>query len=108
MASDQELQAKRESVEKLRAQVADAETKRVTAERELSNDITIAQLDAEEARLQAQLAEARRTATKTAVKEGTSNTLAAIRADQAAAREQAKAAEKAATAQGSNDTEKGE
>lgn len=104
MASDQEVQAKQERVAKLRAQVEEANTRRASNEAELTNDITIAQLDVEEARLEAQLAEAKASATKTAVKDGANTTLQAAREAQAAAREQAKAAEKAA----STTSEKGE
>lgn len=104
MASDEEVQTKQANVQKLREQVAAAEAQRVANETAVGNDIVMAQLDVEEARLQAQLAEAKSAATKTAVKEGTSTTMDALRADQAAAREQAKAAEKAAA----TDTAKGE
>lgn len=104
MASDQEVQEKQVRVAKLREQVAAANAQRLTNEAELTNDITLVQLDAEEARLQAELAEAKTAATKTAVKEGAQTTLQAAREQQAAAREQAKAAEKAAAAT----SEKGE
>lgn len=77
--SDEDLQKKRENVEKLRQQVADATLKREAAERSAVNDVMAAELDAEAARLEAQLVEAKQGSTKTAVSEGTAAPLAAAK-----------------------------
>lgn len=61
--TDEELQAKQLNVEDLRQQVADVNAGRLKAERELSNDITATELDAEAAKLEAQLAELKRQST---------------------------------------------
>ena len=68
--SDEELQAKVNSVAKLREKVARAEAQRLENERVVSNDIAMSGLEAEEARLQAQLAAADATKTITAVRSG--------------------------------------
>lgn len=62
MATDEELRDQREQVEKLRQQLADNQADREQSERELSNDITMTQLLAEEARLRVRLAEDAKTA----------------------------------------------
>ena len=54
--SDEDLQAKSEEVKKLREQVANVEAERVQRERALANDVTMRQLEAEEAALKARLA----------------------------------------------------
>lgn len=102
--SDEDVQAKQEKLVKMRAELADAEAKRVANEASLTNEIVMADLNTEEARLAAAIAEAKASATKTAVREA-ATPLAAARDAQAAAREQAKAAEKAAA---NTDTGKGE
>jgi hypothetical protein len=53
--SDDDLRKKQEHVQKLRQQLAAAEASRVSREVELANDVTAAQLDAEAARLEADL-----------------------------------------------------
>jgi len=53
--SEKELDAKRASVDKLRQQVEDARQARLAAEAEVGNDVTLAQLEAEEALLQVEL-----------------------------------------------------
>lgn len=68
--SDEELQKQSERVQKLREQVAEAEAKRVEREREVANDITMAQLKAEEAQLEARLTVAREAGKVNAVKAG--------------------------------------
>lgn len=79
--SEEELKKKRDNVEKLRQQVADEEAKRVTRERELSNDVTAAQLDAEAVRLEARLAAAKDSNKVAAVKEGASAPLDQAKAE---------------------------
>lgn len=60
MATDEEVQARRERVDELRARVQDAKLGVGTTHNELANDITVAQLDAEEANLKAELDELER------------------------------------------------
>jgi hypothetical protein len=83
--SDKELLQKQQHVEKLREQLATAESTRMARENERGNEIVAVQLDAEAARLEAQLAEAKRLATVSAVKEGASGPLDAAREDLASA-----------------------
>lgn len=97
--TDKELATKRARVQKLREQLADAEAKRVAQEQDMSNDVLAAQLDAEAAQLEVQLAEAKRTSKVTVVREGVSSITDTARDDVAAAEAQAKAAEKAANEQ---------
>lgn len=68
--SDEDLQAQADKVEKLREQVANAEAKRTERERELSNDITMTQLQAEEAALEARLTVAKEQGKVGSVKAG--------------------------------------
>jgi colicin import membrane protein len=96
--TDEELDQKRQHVQKLRDQVAQEEAKRISREADLVNDIAAAQLDAEATRLEAQLAEAKRQNKVTDVKEGASTVLDAIKADQQQADAQAKAQEAAVVA----------
>lgn len=77
--SDEDLKKKQEHVARLREQVAAEEAKRVTREAELANDVTMAQLTAEEARLEAQLTAARQANKVTAVKDGASAPLQSAR-----------------------------
>lgn len=58
--TDEELDKKKAKVTELRQQVADAETARLEEAQSKSNDSTAAALDAEQARLEAQLAVAKR------------------------------------------------
>lgn len=101
--SDEDLAAQQAKVEKLRQQVEDAERTRLENERSQHNAIRMAELQAEEARLTAQLTEARAVATKTAAREGAAAPLEAARNAAAQAQEQAAAAEKTAS-----NNEKGE
>lgn len=89
--SDEDLQKKQEHVEKLRQQLADEENKRVERETELSNDIAAGQLDAEAARLEAQLTAAKSANKVSAVKAGASAPIEAAKAEMATAVEQQKA-----------------
>jgi hypothetical protein len=54
--SEEDLQAQRERNDELRAEITAEEMKRVEIQGSLQNDINAAELDAEEARLEAQLA----------------------------------------------------
>lgn len=93
--SDEELQAKADRVEKLRSQVAAEEAKRATREREIANDITAAQLDAEAAALETRLQVAKDAGKVSAVKEGASAPLDAARESLATAVAQQDAAKEA-------------
>lgn len=68
--TDDELAKKRDKLEKLREQVAEAEDTRLQRERELSNDISAAELDAEEARLTHRLSIAKEMSKVSVVKAG--------------------------------------
>jgi hypothetical protein len=61
MATDEEVEEQRAAVEELRSRVADAKAGGGSAQRELDNEIQLMQLQAEEARLQAELADAEHT-----------------------------------------------
>lgn len=95
--SDEDLASKADSVQKLREQVQEAEAKRVMRENEISNDITMKQLEAEEASLQARLTAARDGAKVATVKDGASAPLDAVASQMEAAVAQQKAAEAAAS-----------
>jgi len=92
--SDEDLQAQAEKVEKLRQQVVDADANRENRERELSNDIAMTQLQAEEAALQARLAVAKESGKVASVKAGADAPLSAAKDQLARAVAQQKAAEK--------------
>jgi hypothetical protein len=94
--TDEDLAKQQATVEKLREQVADAERTRLDRERSQHNAIRMAELQAEEARLTAQLASARDAAKAGSVQQGAAAPLEAARADLAVAQEQA-AATQAAT-----------
>lgn len=70
--SDEDLQKKREEAQRLREQVANEEAKRLEREREATNEIEAATLDAEIAQLKANLAAAKESAKVGVVKGGTS------------------------------------
>lgn len=112
--SDEEIGKRQSRVEKLREQVAAEEAKRIDREAGLSNDIAAAQLDAEEARLIAQLEAAKEANKVSAVKGGVSSVLDPVEEDRknALALQQAQAdavkvkAENAAEAKAAAKTEK--
>lgn len=91
--TDEELRKQQEKVAKLRRQLADEERKRVARERELSNDITMTQLQAEEARLQSRLVAAKERNKVSAVKSGAEAPLESAREALRAAEEQTAATE---------------
>jgi hypothetical protein len=90
--SDADLAKKQERVARLRAQVEEANRTRITREQQQANTITMAQLDAEEARLEAELAAAKSASRVGAVKEGASGPLAAAKEEKAVAEAQGAAA----------------
>jgi len=59
VVSDEELKAKADEVQALREEVANVEAQRVANEAALSNQITMTELQTEEARLRARLAQAK-------------------------------------------------
>lgn len=100
--SDEDLQKQSDRVQKLREQVAAEEAKRTTRERDLANDVTMAQLQAEEATLEARLAVAKDAGKVASVKAGAAAPLEAAKeqmeravAQKKAAEEQPSAAERA-------------
>lgn len=93
--SDEDLQKKAERVQKLREQVSNAQATREQRERDLANDVTMRQLEAEEAALEARLAVAKDAGKVASVKEGTSTVLDAVTSEMEAAVAQKKAAEDA-------------
>jgi hypothetical protein len=93
--SDDDLAAKADEVQRLREQVASHETNRAERERALANEVTMRQLEAEEASLRARLAVAKESAKAGSVKAGAAAPLGAVEDQLKAAVEQQKAAEKA-------------
>lgn len=91
--SDEELEQKRQHNAKLREQIAAEDQKKSERLRDQHNAIQAAQLDAETARLEAQLAAAKESAKAGSVKEGASGVL-----------DEAKEQMKAAQAQRDNQT----
>jgi hypothetical protein len=91
VASDQEVESKRKEVEKLREQVSSAQTEAERNAREKSNDISLAQLETEEARLQTELLRAREAGKKSNLNAGMSQTLDTAKEQQKAAEQQASA-----------------
>ena len=96
--TEEDLEKKRASVDKLREQIADAQSSREERERNLSNEIAMKQLDAEEARLKAELAATREAAKASNVKAGTADLIETLGDDEKRANEQAKAVETAKSA----------
>jgi DNA repair exonuclease SbcCD ATPase subunit len=78
--TDEELENKRQHVAELRDQLAEAEMTRTARVRETDNTIEAAQLDAEAARLEAQLEEAKAAADVGVVEQGASGPLAQAKA----------------------------
>jgi hypothetical protein len=94
--TDEELDKERDRIAKLREQIAEANSAREDRERGLTNDIAKAQLQAEGARLEAELAEAKAAAKASTVKAGASDQLEVNREAEKAADERTKAAAAAA------------
>lgn len=91
--TDEEVAKKQERVAKLREQVETADRTRVQRERDQHNTILMEQLNAEEARLEAELAASKSSSTVTAVRSGASGPLAAAREERATAEAQGAAAQ---------------
>lgn len=70
MATDEEVAAQRKAVNELREKLMAAQSGSAEKQREVENDITMTQLVEEEARLQAQLAEANHANKVTVVRQG--------------------------------------
>ena len=87
--SEEDLQKKRDKAEKLREQIAEAEVAATAQAQDQTNVIEAAQLDAELARLEARLAQAKASAKVSVAKEGAAGPLAAVQ-DQLKAAEAAK------------------
>jgi len=104
--SDEELAKKAERVQKLREQVAAEEAKRLEREAGLSNDITAQRLDAEAARLEAQLAMAKQASKASTAKEGASAPLEAAKEEMKAALAVREGVEKAASSSSDDDEKK--
>lgn len=94
MATEEEIENQRDRLDQLRAQVEDNERDRADKEREAANEITMANLKAEEARLLARLAEQESIAQRTGGDGAVSPVLAAQ-----AEMERAQAIQKATAAQ---------
>ena len=93
--TDEDLGKLRDHVQKLREQVANEEAKRTARQAELVNDIQAQQLEAEAARLEAQLQAAKAANKAAVVKEGVASVTAPIQADLDNAQALAKAQEQA-------------
>jgi hypothetical protein len=93
--SDEDLQKKAEEIQKLRDQVANKEATREQREIDLANDITMKQLETEEAQLRARLNVANDAAKVSVVKDGAAAPLSAVEDNLKAAVAAQKATEKA-------------
>lgn len=94
MASDEEVEQQREAVVRLRAQLEEARTGGAEKLHELNNDIALAQLREEEARLQAELATAKENKKVTVLRQGAAPVLGTVKEQMAAAVAHQKAVEK--------------
>lgn len=95
--SDEELQAQRDRVDKLRERVAAERVKAVDNTASVQNDVDAALLSAEEARLEAELAAVKQTSTKSAAKEAAARPLEQAKEQMEEAVAAQKAAEQAAS-----------
>ena len=85
--SEKDLEQRRDKNAKLREQIAEAQAKASTAAQDQAREIEAAHLDAETARLEAQLAAAREVAKASVVKEASAAPIEAAKAQLAAAKE---------------------
>lgn len=76
--SEEDLQKKRDKAEKLREQIAEAEATAAANSQNAVNEIEAKQLDAETARLETRLAQAKAAAKVSAAKEGAAGPLAQV------------------------------
>lgn len=91
--TDEDIQKKQDKLAKLREQIADAHATREERESEASNEIIAAQLDAEEARLTAELVAAKESAKKANIRAGAADLLSQVKENEAVAAAQAANAE---------------
>ena len=84
--SEEDLQKKREKADKLREQIAEAESTAASAVQDQSNVIEAAQLDGEIVRLETRLQQAKAAAKISVAKEGAAGPLAAVTEQLEAAR----------------------
>jgi hypothetical protein len=96
--TEEDLDKKRERNEKLREQIQTEEAKRFQREADLTNELTAAQLDAEGARLEAQLAAVKESGKASNVKAGVEGPLVSAKEQMEQAVAQQKAQEAAAAA----------
>lgn len=92
--SDEDLQKAKDEVQSLRDAVANAEAEQARKARELDNDVTAAQLEAERVRLEAQLAQLKYDSRPAQVKAGAGAPLASAQEQMKLAVAQAKEQEK--------------
>jgi predicted nucleic acid-binding Zn-ribbon protein len=83
--TENDLQKKRDRLDKLREQIADAETTASAHVTDQAYQVEMAQLEAEEARLETQLARAKASAKVTVAKDGATGPLQAAKEQLAAA-----------------------
>lgn len=97
MATDEEVAAARERVVELRAKLEEVRTGGAEKRREVENDITLAQLTGEEARLEAELARAKEAQKVTMVRQGAAPVLSTVKEQMQAAVSHQKAVAKELT-----------
>jgi hypothetical protein len=93
--TEEDVQKKRDDVEKLRAQIAEARSKETVRLAEEVNEVTMLQLEGEEARLEVELIRAREAAKKSTIQAGSGNIKDQAEEQKKAAEAAAKAADKA-------------
>lgn len=101
--SEEELQAKQEHNQELRDEIAAEQVKQTDLQQQLSYELNAAQLDAETAKLETQLADIQRT--NAALEDGASGPLEAAQAEMELAVAQGEAAEAAAEEKAKADAE---
>jgi hypothetical protein len=108
--SEKDVEKLSTTVQKKRDQLQELRRKRVAQEQGLTNEITVAQLSAEEARLDAEIAAEKDRASVASVKSGASTTLEQAQAEMQAAVDRQKAEEqlRTADAQAAKDATKNE
>lgn len=94
--TDKDLEAQRARVDKLRDQLAAEQSKATEGQTDLHNEVELTQLQAEEARLQTELAAAKEATKKGALRDGAAVPLAQAKEQMEAAVARQKAQEQAA------------